>query len=52
MLKDMIAQAVFVNAVNRLTKAAAKNGVDRGEAEAIFAAVIAKQYPAPKAAVK
>lgn len=49
-MKDILAQAVFTAAVARLTKAAAKNGVDKEEAEAIFAAVVAKSYPAPKAA--
>lgn len=50
MLKDMIAQGIFVNAVLRLTKAAAKNGIDRDEAMQVFSAVIARVYPEnPKA---
>lgn len=48
MLKDILAQATFTAAVARLTKAAAKNGVDKDECEAIFAAILVKNYPAPK----
>jgi len=45
-VKDMIAQAVFTTAVDRLTKAAKKNGVDEAEASGVFAAVLQKHYPA------
>lgn len=48
MIKDILANAAFTAAVARLTKAAAKNGVDKDEAEAIFAAIVAKHYPAPR----
>jgi hypothetical protein len=45
MLKDILVSAAFVNAVDRLTKAAKKNRVDADEAAEIFAAVQAKHYP-------
>lgn len=45
MFKDMIAQGVFTTAVLRLTKAAAKNGVDRDEAVQVFSAIVARVYP-------
>lgn len=44
MLKDILLQAAFANAVDRLTKAAKKNGVDQDEARQIFGAVVAKHY--------
>lgn len=45
MLKDLLAQGVFSTAVLRLTKAAAKNGVDRDDAVQVFAAIVGKVYP-------
>jgi len=45
MLKDMIAQAVFTTAVDRLTKAAKKNGLDRDEFTAVVDAIRQKHYP-------
>lgn len=47
MMKDLLVNAAFANTVERLTKAAKKNGVDADEAEAIFAAVMRKHYPTP-----
>lgn len=43
--KDMIAQAVFTTAVDRLTKAAKKNGLDREEFTAVVDAIRQKHYP-------
>ena len=45
MLKDMIAQAVFTTAVDRLTKAAKKNGLARDEFTAVVDAIRQKHYP-------
>lgn len=45
MLKDMVAQAVFTTAVDRLTKAAKKNGLDRDEFQAVTDAIRKKHYP-------
>jgi hypothetical protein len=50
-MKDILAEAAFTAAVARLTKAAVKNGIDKEECEAIFAAVVSKNYPAPKTPV-
>jgi len=44
-MKDMIAQAVFTTAVDRLTKAAKKNGLDRDEFRAVVDAIRQKHYP-------
>lgn len=46
MLKDMIATAIYVNAVDRLTKAAKKNGIDVDEFNAVIEAIRLKHYPA------
>jgi len=48
MLKDMIATAIYVNAVDRLTKAAKKNGIDVDEFNAVIEAIRLKHYPALK----
>lgn len=48
MLKDMIATAIYVNAVDRLTKAAKKNGVDVDEFNAVIEAIRLKHYPVSK----
>ena len=51
LMKDMIAQAVFTTAVDRLTKAGKKGGLDRDEFSAIIDAIRQKHYPAPPVAV-
>ena len=48
MLKDMIATAIYVNAVDRLTKIAKKNGIDVDEFDAVIGAIRLKHYPVPK----
>lgn len=45
MLKDILAQAVFTSAVDRLTKAAKKNGLDIEDVDQVFSAVRAKHFP-------
>lgn len=45
MLKDMIALAVYTTAIDRLTRAARKNGVDADDVAGIFDAVHAKHFP-------
>jgi len=45
-IKDMIAHAVFTTAVDRLTKAAKKNGLDRDEFTAVVDAIRHKHYDA------
>lgn len=47
MLKDILLNAAYANAVDRLTKAAKKNGLDQDECAAVFAAVTSKHYPKP-----
>ena len=51
LMKNMIAQAVFTTAVDRLTKAAKKNGLDRDEFTAVVDAIRQKHYPAKLDAV-
>lgn len=46
MLKDILAQAAFTAAVDRLTRAAVKKGgLDGDDVDAVFAAVKAKHFP-------
>lgn len=47
-MKDILVNAAFTAAIDRLTRAAKKNGVDADEAQAIFAAVQTKHYPQSK----
>lgn len=44
-VKDMIAQAIFTTALDKLCKAAKKNGVDAEEADAVFSALQKKHWP-------
>lgn len=52
LIRDIIAEATFTSAITRLTKAAKKAGIDRDEAESIFASILNHHYgkvapPAP-----
>ena len=44
-IKDMIAHAIFTTAVDKLARAAKKNGLDADEAAQVFDAVIDKHWP-------